>query len=507
MTTATTTGVQTGGAIVQSIARNTSIMLGQYFITATSTFILTLFLPRYLGPVEYGRLFLAMQVVAIFRVLVEYGGSYLVAKNVSRTPDQAGQIVMDAATFRMLVAVVAFLGVIELARVLGYSFEQQLLIFIVGIGLFWKGGMTVLVAFFQGLEQMRYSSVAAITEAVFMTVVGILALLLGAKALEIAVISVISSFLNFCVLAWNSKKKIRILPKVNWKDLSGQIKLGASYFLFAVFATIYYRIDSLMLSKMAPVTVVGWYGGAYRLFDVLNFFPVIFSTAVYPVLSRLWNEEEGRHKVTTQRSMEFMILLGIPVTIGAIAFAGNAVDILYGLPAYAPSIQTLRVLALGITFLFIDMTIGTTLIASDKQRHQSILALCAIPFNVGLNFVFIPYTQVHFGNGGIGAGLATVLTEFFIMTSGLALLPKGILKGFRTSVVLKTLAAGGTMALFLLGAERLGIPWYLNAAVCPFLYGSVLILLRTFEPSERNLLLSLFRFRTLATMLTGKTDR
>ncbi len=120
------------------------------------------------------------------------------------------------------------------------------------------------------------------------------------------------------MLMWFLKRVTSFFPKVNWRDITTQVKEGLPYFLLAIFGTIYYRIDSIMLSKMVPEPVVGWYGGAYRLFDMLNFFPVIFTTAIFPVLSRLWGREEQAHKRTTQRSLEFMILIGIPVSIGAI---------------------------------------------------------------------------------------------------------------------------------------------------------------------------------------------
>jgi O-antigen/teichoic acid export membrane protein len=492
--------------IARSIVKNTSIMMGQYAITSLSTFFLVLFLPRYLGPIEYGRLFLATSIIGIFRVLVEYGGNYLVAKKVSRNPELTGQIIVDALSFRTVLGVFAFAGAYALSFLAKYPPEERLLILIVGLGLLWKGAMTVLVASYQGRETMQYTSIGAVSEAVFMCIVGIGALLMGAKAKEIAIISISSSFINFCTLALFSKRLTSFFPKINWDEMTSQIKEGVPYLLLAIFGTIYYRIDSVMLSKMAPESVVGWYGGAYRLFDVLNFFPVIFTTAAFPVLSRLWGREEQAHKRTTQRSLEFMILIGILVTIGAMTFSDKAVQLFYGLPAYTPSIIVLKVLATGIIFLFVDMILGSTLIASNKQRQQSILALIAIPLNVGLNLLLIPYFQLSAENGGIGAGIATVITEFFIMIAGLWLMPKGILKGFRFHVVLKGIIAGVILAILLWVFTMLSIPWLILAILCPFLYGAILIFIRTFEPSEKEFFLSLLKFRNLRSIITGKSN-
>jgi len=491
-------------AVAQSIVKNTSILLVQQVITWTSSFALAIFLPRYLGPVEYGRLFLAGAFIAIFRVFVEYGGNYLVARNIARSPESAGQTVVDATGFRLVVGLIAFIAACVIAITANYPHDVQVLIMIVGLSLLWKGLMTVLAASYQGLEIMQYSSVGAITEAMFMSFVSVGALLLGAKSREIALISVVAGLLNVVMLALASKRIATVFPKINWSGMLSQIKEGLPYFFLAVFGSIYYRIDAVMLSKMSSEAVVGWYGGAHRLFDVLNFFPYIFSTAVFPVLSRLYGKESQTHRLTTQRSLEFMIIIGIPVTIGAVTFAQDVIGLLYGLPAYEPSILVFRVFSFGIIFLFSDMMIGTTLLASNKQGQQSLLALAAIPLNIGMNYAMIPYFQERLGNGGVGAAIATILTELFIMIAGMSILAKGTLVGFRYRVVLKAMVAGVSMALFLLGMTALGVPWFALIITSPLVYGAVLLALNTFEQSEKDLLLSMLKWRHLRTVLTGK---
>lgn len=52
------------------------IMLIQQLATWTATFVLMLLLPRYLGPVDFGRLYLAMSVAAICQIVVNFGASY-----------------------------------------------------------------------------------------------------------------------------------------------------------------------------------------------------------------------------------------------------------------------------------------------------------------------------------------------------------------------------------------------------------------------------------------------
>jgi Na+-driven multidrug efflux pump len=153
----------------------------------------------------------------------------------------------------------------------------------------------------------------------------------------------------------------------------------------------------------------------------------------------------------------------------------------------------------------VDMVLGTTLLASNKQRQQSLLALFAIPLNIGMNFLLIPYFQIHGENGGVGAGIATVITELFIMIVALILMPKGIFSDFRFPVVLKGLIAGTIMALFVWVFSSIGLPWVILAVLCPFVYGTALLLMRTFESSEQAFFLNMLKFRNLRSLVTGKS--
>jgi O-antigen/teichoic acid export membrane protein len=475
-------------------------MLFQQIITWGSTFLLMLFLPRYLGPVEYGRLYLAGSLVEIFRVLVSYGGNYLVAKHVSRSPENTGQVLVDAAAFRFIFAIISIGLIIGFAHLVDYPAEVRVLMSISGIALLWAGASIALYASYQGHELLKYTSAGAIAERVFTSVACIAALLLGGGAQSMILLMLVGSFLNFAVLAGFSRKIVQKLPRVNWSDAKNQIREGLPYFLFAIFGTIYYRIDSLMLSRFAPEEVVGWYGGGYRLFDAMNFLPYIFSNAIYPVLARLWTTEELTHKRTMHKSLEFMILAGVPIAAGVIVYAGKLVHLFYGTANYENSIIVLQILSCGLVFLYVDMVLGTTLLAADKQRRLSYVSLSAIFVNVTLNYFLIPFFQSHFGNGGIGSALATVSTEFYVLMAALRLLPSGLMSDFRFSVLFKAIGAGCAMGVVAFTLLQTPIPWVIHALLCPVLYVGALLVLRTFEPEERIFLRDILRLSNVRSM-------
>jgi O-antigen/teichoic acid export membrane protein len=483
--------------IIKGLAKNTTIMMVQQVFTWGSTFLLMLYLPRIVGPVAYGRLFVATSVTEIFRVLITFGGPSLVAKTVSRSPGNTPQILVDAMGFRFLLTIISLLAVNVFAYLAGYPDETRMLIAICGLTLLWQPPITALFGCYQGHELIKYISYASVAERVFTAIVGVSALLMGANVVIIAVVMLAASLLNFSILVTFGRRVASFIPRINWKGSFEQMRVGTPYFLFSALSIIYYRIDSVMLSKMTPDSVVGWYGGAYRLFDTMAFVPTIFSFVVFPVLARLWEKEGDAHKRTTHKSLEYVIIAGIPIGIGVIILAKEFVSLFYGLTGYGPSVQLLQILTMSLIFLYVDIILGTTLLASDKQRQLSIVSLCAIPVNVGLNLIFIPHFQTRMGNGAIGAAVATGITEFCVMCAYLGLMPKGILTGFRYQVLAKTLASGLVMGggIWLVGI--VGIPSYITILIAPMIYAVPLFLLRTFEKAETDFLLGFLRTKSL----------
>jgi O-antigen/teichoic acid export membrane protein len=495
--------------ILKGVARNTGIMLVQQIITWTSTFILMMFLPRYLGPVEYGTVFLGMSIGAIFGIIVSYGGNLLVAKAVSRDPGRTAQIIVDASAFRVVLWFFVFCGAILFCQITGYRWHEQVVIYIFVFALSWQGPEIVLYSAFQGRELMTYTSRAWIAEKVFVSIVGIIALLMGGKAIEISIIMVIGSFLNFLILLFYLRVIAPVLSRIQWHGSWEQMKEGVPYFMFTAFSTIYYRINSVVLSKTVPDQVLGWFGGAMRFFEMMNFFPFIFTIAIYPVFSRLWKSEEEKYHQASQKSLEFILMFGLPFSLIIAMSADGVISFFYGIEQYGPSIPVLQLLAGGAVFLFLNMILGTVLLSSDRQRQQSIITLVAIPVSIILNITLIPLTQSLYKNGGIGAALSTVLVEMFVMLAMWRIVPKEIFKGFRLLRVGKVLSATAVTGVCLYIFRYIGVHWIISAVIAATAYVPLLRLFRGIGDDDWRLVRDVIvnpQLRKISERLHGRKD-
>jgi len=144
----------------------------------------------------------------------------------------------------------------------------------------------------------------------------------------------------------------------------------------------------------------------------------------------------------------------------------------------------------------------------DKENKLAFVAAVAVAVNVVLNYFMIPYTQTHFDNGGAGAAVATMVTEFFVLICSLVILPREIFSGFRKDVLLKSLAGAGAMTGFLLIMRGVfpAIQWMVVAVAGGAFYAGALLLLRTFTQEEIRFIRQFANLRNLRNTLSGRQE-
>jgi len=475
--------------IGKSVAQNVSVMFGAQVVTWGSSFLLLYFLPRYLGPEDFGRLYLALSIKMILGLFIDFGGNYLIPKEVARSQKKGERILSSYILFRVALWILSIGLILLFSNLLGYSQHVHLLILILVIAKLWEGGSTALNAYFEGIEKMKYPSIGKIAERLFVAVFAVGALLLGADSIGVAIVMTVGALLNLIVIYGYSKRVVRIRYKFD-PEMFSLFRTGMPFFLFSLFSVIYYRIDAVMLASFTTEEVTGWYGGAFRFFDIVMVLPLLYKTAIFPVFSKLWDNKKGVLESTVGHSMRLMILLGIPVAALIFIFAEPIIHFFMGIEEYYPSIIILQIFAISIPFIYIDIILGSALMgAANRQRAWAFIGLFAIFINISVNYFLIPYTQQVYLNGGIGAAVATLITEIFVMVSAFYLLPKEYLQTFKSSYIIKPFAATILMVLpVILLLSYTGLYWMIVLLFASVFYISGLLLLKTFDKVELKMI-------------------
>jgi len=177
---------------------------------------------------------------------------------------------------------------------------------------------------------------------------------------------------------------------------------------------LYFKIDTLFVRALAGDAELGAYAAAYKIFEGAHLLPAVVMAVTFPQLARAHGDPaQGRRLERLLASC--LLALGLVVGAGCFVEGPTLVAWVFG-PAFRRAAASLRVLALGVPLLYLNSGLTHFLVARDRERVTTWLALMMLVLIVVLDVVLIPR------GGGPGAALATVLAEVALTACCLATL-------------------------------------------------------------------------------------
>jgi len=288
------------------------------------------------------------------------------------------------------------------------------------------------------------------------------------------VASLISLIYSLLIYIWKFSLPPVEIDRVFWgKLLKGAIPFGIT----GIFVTIYYWIDSVMLSVMAGNEVVGWYNASYKVIFLFLSFQSLFIVSIFPVLSSFYKTSRESLKYAYERSFKYMSIISIPIAIFGTLVADKIILLIYG-PDFMPSIVALQILIWTVVFMFNNNISGNFLGSINQQVVVSKVAAVGAVVNIVLNLVLIPKFSY------VGSSFATVFTELMI----LPLLVYVVHKYRYTNIgplvkdLPKILVSGLVMSIFLIYFHYLNL--FILLLASSIIYLGVIFITRTLDEED-----------------------
>jgi len=433
------------------LARNAfHLVLGQIATTGMAI-LLSAALGRGLGAADFGLYFLITTMASFSLVVVEWGQNLSLVREVARQPEKAGTLLSSAVELRTA-GTVAAAGLTALAALIAGQSDRTSLF----------GALLVLAmlpfflaqAFgcvFRGRERMDFDALLSVLNKSL-----VLVLTLAALHARLGLPGVIGALavagLGTLVAAALLAKRIHIVPRRGtWKAAREVLIGGTPIVAMTITVSAQGYIDALVLARMAPDTVVGWYGAAKNIIGTLIAPATILGAAAFPRMSRVAHEPlEFRREL--HAALRPLLGLAALAAVGTFLFSDFAVKLIYGSKGFGPAGVTLKVFAPGLFLLFTDVLLGGAVASLGLARKLAVVKVLNVATSTVLDILLIPYFQTRYGNGGIGVVAAFALTEAMMFAAAAWLLPRGTLN---LSVALDIGRA------LLAGAATLGIFWIL----------------------------------------------
>jgi len=411
----------------ERVAKNSVVLIAAEVVKKILGVVTSILIARALAVDDFGRLRLAMALVAIFEVLANFGLGPLLTREVAGTPEKGGETFGLVQGIKMILGLLAAAGMIGFAVVSGYD-GATLIAVIVAAGIVWFSALEAsAISLLDGYQSMGWSSAIGVVRSTLVLLA--VAVALGRHG---ALYGVVGAYLFAAVfsagfgnlLVAGRLRGVSIRPRLvgAWR----QMRQALPFLLIGVVWMLLFRIDTIMLEALKNEQSVGLYSSGYVFFELLLVVPILSTRALFPALTEARATSPERWRELMGAALRIYWILALPIAIGSFFVGARFVPLLYG-AKYAAGGYVVPLLGSYIFLWFGTMTVGWALSAADRLGLVLRGNVLAMLVNIAANFLLIPRFDFF------GAAVATIISEAVLLTYFLIVLrreegglPRGI---------------------------------------------------------------------------------
>lgn len=396
-------------SLTRLVAWNTLIQVGGRLIGLTASMAFTALLTRHLGLATYGQLVAASTYVALFVILGDAGLYLVTVRRAAQEVERRAAILGTAFVLRALLPIVPLALACLLVRWVPStrfaSWEGTLFAAVVLLAV--NAYLTLFGQFYIAIFRLHMRMDLAVAGEFLSRIVMLVATLL-VVALDGGLLAAVGAMglgtLTQFIYGWIVTRRferftLRIDPPLARSMLVESLPLA----VVTLLGLVHFKVDTLLLSMLQPAHDVGVYGVAYKVHEVIISFPGLFVGLLFPLFSRLAQQDPDRLRVVFQRAFDVLALTSVGVALLVYVAAPRLALVLGAEMASRP----MRILALALPPIFLSLGFTHLLLAESKQRWLVPLYAFLVVVNVLANIVFIrKYT--YLGAAGVTVGTETL---------------------------------------------------------------------------------------------------
>ena len=312
---------------VGNIAKNTSYLTLALIIQKVISFTYFTLLARHIGPAMLGKYYLAISFTTIFAIVIDLGFANVLTREVAKEAKKASAWLANILGMKIGLSLLALAAVVISINALGYDDLTRQLVYISCVSMVLDSFTATFFAVSRGFHNLKYESISSVIFQVIVLVVGYGALLLGGGLIPAMAALALASVFNFLYSLGIVKKywSLSLKPAFDRALSLEIISLSWPFALYAVSQRLYTYFDSVVLSLLAGDEQVGLYQVAFKIIFALQFLPSAFTASLYPAMSAYWQENRGQLAVSFERAMNYLIIISMPIIVGALVLADKLV--------------------------------------------------------------------------------------------------------------------------------------------------------------------------------------
>ena len=384
---------------------NTVWMFADKIVSIIVAIVVGIWVARYLGPKDFGRLNYATSVIAFFVPFATLGMNRVLIKEVVQSPDQRDNLLGTAFMLRGISSVSSVLIILFLVINVEREPIIQQMLFIVGLGILFQP-FTTLYDYFLSQVQAKYISLTNVFSKLVVAIMRVV-LIVGSFNVFFFALAVlyenIIRFIGYSIGFWKNGLTFR-----SWrfrKSTANSLFLASLPLIFANFSYILYqRVDQVMLQKMLGSYAVGIFSASVRIYEPLVGLVAIIGSSLYPQFVNLYGTNQTKYWLFYEIISTIMAFIGWCLVVVMAIFGGKIIIGLFG-EEYSPTAQILIYHMVSATIMFTCVLRAGHINIVNANWVLMITTFSSAVLNIGLNYIFIRNIGV------VGAALASVITQ------------------------------------------------------------------------------------------------
>jgi len=485
----------------ESVAHSATIVFAARLLAASANWLSTIVIVRELSTGDFGAFAFIFGLLGIVGLVVDLRVSRVVIHDVLHAGNDAGGIVGSYVTLRMLIGILAYGAAMVIVLAGDYSHTIIVGTAVAGFGFLAVAPTSGMAIWFEARLWMRPTAIELIIAAIIQ--LGLVVAFVAADGGSVVLFSVaivagevgILIWRLWCLHGYGLRVRLNLNTSRWWLWLKESIPLAIGFGL----ASIYYKIDIVLLGKLDSLSAVGKYTIGYKFADLAGYLPAALLVPVMTLMVTSWPHEARAVRQHFSRAWMLLFLSGAGIAVGFALVASPVIDLLYG-ERYAPAAGAARLLVAAAAIQFFSYLCFTTLASIGRNAAYAIGGAVGLAVNIGLNVVLIPAYSFD------GAAIATVVTEVVVVAFLLvALVRVGALVSIPWRAMALVVVATAAMVAAYIVVDAIA-PWFVAASVAGAVFIGALHLLRLEGPGGLRALWLSARFDVVGDEGAPQTD-
>lgn len=395
--------MQNGSSSLLLIIKNTGSTVFVKGIIGVARVVLLLLIARKFGPADFGRLSLALSVVALFRVSADLGIDTVLIRQFSINKIPVSKLLSNGLVLKLGTGTAGYIASALFFWTVYSTMEALDLLFVLSTTIYTTLLINAFVSYYQAKLRMADILASHVISAVVYVLLTLLGLSMDWSLVALCLIMPVSELFNFYLINRTYRKSFSLSFSFDRKMVRLLLSEGLPVALSNMMVVTYMRLDQLMLGWFKGETAVGEYAAAFRITEPFMLIFTSLSLSLYASLSEDFSDPQGKRGSTAFKVIGPTMIATLAIASLLSLLSKDLMSLIS--KAYFHSAEVLMILSWSILFKAVNAQLTAVINSRGLYKVITLTALANLLVNIALNLLLIPRY------GTIGAAVAVLITE------------------------------------------------------------------------------------------------